>query len=300
MLIGTLYPLPPYDFQKAIAALQYHTVLDVMREGAYWRALRFGEQTVLVRVTGHGTPDQPELRVYLVAQDGVVAHEAILRRVSHMLGVEGDLRPFYVRAQADPILWGIVQPLYGLKHVRAETLFEALVTTVIEQQITLRQAQKGERWLVQWADNSIAYKGELFYTFPRPAQLAAVSVEMLTPLKITFRRMQVLIDVAQQETTGALDLAMLQGCPPEQVYNALTAIKGIGGWTAGWAIIRALGDYHYIGENDVALQAAVNHYFYGQRGRTTPQVVQQTLGRYGAFNGAAAFYTLMRWATDFY
>ena len=300
ILIGTLYPLPPYDFRKTLNAVNYHTVLDVVRDGEYWRAVRIDERLALVRVTGHGTVEQPALRVYLVAAEAQPTPQALLQKVGHLLGITADQRPFYALARSDAALWNIVAPLYGLRHVRAETLFEALMTTIVEQQISLRQAQKGERWLVQWAGSGLDYNGETFYTFPRPAQLAAVTLETLTPLKITFRRMQVMMDIARQETEGTLNLDALQNCPPEQVYTALTGIKGIGGWTAGWAVIRALGHYQYIGENDVALQAAINHYFYGQPGKTTPQIVRETLGRYGAFNGAAAFYTLMRWATDRY
>jgi DNA-3-methyladenine glycosylase II len=296
MIIGTLHPAPSYDFRKTIAAARFHTVLDVIRDGDCWRALRIGENLALVRVAQNSVA----LEVSLIHATGEVDPDTLLAKVSHMMGIDADMTPFYERARTDAILWGIVEPLYGLNHVRAETLFEALVTTIIEQQIALSLAQRGERWLVEWGNNAIEYHGERFYTFPRPEQIAAASLDDLKPLKITTRRMQVLIDVSQQIVSGAIDLEALRHKPAAEILERLVSFKGIGHWTAAWTIIRALGQYQYIGENDVALQAAVQHFFYQKAGKVAPQIVKETLGRYEPYAGAAAFYILMRWAMDRY
>jgi DNA-3-methyladenine glycosylase II len=296
MLIGTLHPTSSYDFVKTTAAARFHTVLDVVRDGQYWRALRIGKNLTLVRVT----QQCDVLEVSLMHATGEIDTDALLAKVRHIMGIDTDMTLFYERARHDAILWGIVEPLYGLNHVRTETLFEALVTTIIEQQIALSLAQRAERWLVQWADNTIEYQGEMFYTFPRPDQIAAATVDDLKPLKITTRRMQVLINIAQQIANGQIDLEALGNKPASEILSSLVAIKGIGHWTAAWTIIRALGQYQYIGENDVALQAAVQHFFYQKTGKVAPQVVKETLGRFEPHAGTAAFYILMRWAMDRY
>jgi DNA-3-methyladenine glycosylase II len=296
MIIGTLHPTPSYDFSKTIAAARFHSVLDVVRDGECWRALRVNDNLALVSVK----QKRDSLEVNLMHATDEIDTQLLLAKVGHMMGVDTDLTPFYERAREDAVLWSIVEPLYGLSHVRAETLYEALVTTIIEQQIALNLAQRGERWLVQWGDNTIEYEGERFYTFPRPEQVAAASVDDLKPLRITTRRMQVLIDVSRQIVSGKTDLEALRHKPAAEILEALIAFKGIGHWTAAWTIIRALGQYQYIGENDVALQAAVQHFFYQQTGRVAPQVVRETLRRFEPYAGAAAFYILMRWAMDRY
>ena len=303
MLIGTLKPTPPYDFAKTISAARLHTVLDVIRldpQPEYWRAVHIDEQMQLVRVVNNpaATIDDPCLDVYWVAGTGTAEPAHLLGKVGHLLGIEADLRPFYVIAQADERLWRIVEPLYGLKHVRAASVFEALVTTIIEQQIALSTAQKAERWLVQWIGNAITHEGEHYYAFPTTAQIARLTVEDLKPLKITNKRMAVLIEVARQIEAGAINVSLTQ--TPQELFETLVAVKGIGRWTAAWTIIRALGDYLYIGENDVALQAAINYFFYDMTTKppkATPQVVRTTLERYGSMAGAVAFFTLMHWGT---
>ncbi|HLV36012.1 MAG TPA: hypothetical protein VKY59_12890 [Spirillospora sp.] len=296
MLIGTLHPIPPYNFELSINLSRFHSVLDTPRDGAYWRALELDGVVALVRVENRGTTEAPELDVYRMAATGPVDDSRLLKRVAHLLGVDSDMKPFYAAAQRDPVLWPLVEPLYGLKHVRAASLFEALMTTIIEQQIALYMAQRGERWLIDQAGGRIDYGGETFFTFPQPEAIAAMSVEDLLPLKITRIRMNVMLAIARHITAGQLDLNALHTQPAAEALRALTQLKGVGLWTAAWTVIRAFGEYPYIGENDVALQAAINYFYYGQNGRVSEKVVQTTMSRYDGFSGAAAFHILMQWA----
>jgi DNA-3-methyladenine glycosylase II len=192
----------------------------------------------------------------------------------------------------------IVEALYGLHIFQTESLYEALTITVIEQQIALAAAQRGERWLIGWAGERIEYDGETFYTFPRAERLASASVENLIPLKITFGRMQRLIDIAHLEMQHSFE--RLRDLPHEDIYAALTALKGVGHWTAAWAMNRGLGRLVYVGSADVALRAAVNWYFYGLKGRADTVLTDAVFARYGEYAGLAAYYTLMKWALDRY
>jgi DNA-3-methyladenine glycosylase II len=172
--------------------------------------------------------------------------------------------------------------------------------TMIEQQIALKMAQSAERWLLGSAGDPITHEAETYYAFPTPERIATMTVADLTPLKITFGRMQRMIDLSRAVVTGQLDLEALRDQPVEDVYRALVALNGIGHWTAAWTLVRAQGTHAFVGASDVALRAAVNHYYFGLTGRAAPQQVDQTFARYGAFAPLAAFYTLMRWAFDRY
>jgi 3-methyladenine DNA glycosylase/8-oxoguanine DNA glycosylase len=293
MHIGTLHPIPPYNFALSTRLARLHSVLDVFRDGEYWRALEIGGVVALVRVVSRGTTEAPQLDVYRMNASGPVDDTLLLARMAHLLGAEADMRPFYDHARHDPVLWPLVEPLYGLKHVRSASLFEALMVAIIEQQIALNLAQRGERWLLAWAGGRIDYDSETFYTFPRPERIAAASVEDLLPLKITRIRMEVMRMVAARIVSGAVDFDSLRTV--DMAMQTLTQLRGVGQWTAAWATIRALGEYPYIGENDVALQAAINHYYFGQKGRVSTQVVRQTMLPYGEFAGAATFHILMQW-----
>jgi DNA-3-methyladenine glycosylase II len=297
-LLAAFYPTPPYDFNLTASAARYYTTLGVWRGGCYWRAIRAGDGIALVKIANRGSIDAPALDVWLVDWQGDIDETALTTTAARMLNLSLTVAPFYALARSDAAMSPIVEALYGLHSFQTESLYEALTITVIEQQIALASAQRGERWLIGWAGEQLTYGGESFYTFPRAARLAAASVEDLTPLKITFGRMQRLIDIARLETQHSFE--RFRDLPHEAIYAALTALKGVGHWTAAWTMNRGLGQFVYVGSADVALRAAVNWYFYGQKGRAEPALTDALFARYGENAGLAAYYTLMKWALDRY
>jgi len=301
-LLATLYPTPPYNFPLLLDVLSRfaHPTLDVVRDGAYWRAVRSGDGLALVKVTDHGTTDAPALDVHLVAQTGAVDAQTALADVQHILYTDAGRADFLEMARVDERLWRLVAPLVGLPEWRTINLFEALMQTIIEQQIAWTTAQRAQRWLVEWAGACIAHDGAAYYTFPTPARLAAASVDDLTPLNITFKRMALMIDLARQIAGDALNLQDLADAAPDDAYRQLLSIKGIGHWTAAVTLERAFGHKNWIAYNDVVLQSATNRYFYGGIGRIPPGQVTDTFAPYGAYAGLAAHYTLIRWVIDQY
>lgn len=295
-----LTPIAPYDFERTVRAARYTYTLGVLHGDAYRRLLHVGDGLALVEVRSLGTVDAPLLQARALASAGAVDWAELVRAVRRLMNVEADLRPFYAAAQGHEALRETVARHYGLHTLQADTMFEAVALTVIEQQIALLTAQKAERWLAHTYGDALTYEGETYYAFPTAERLAALTVDDLIPLKITFRRMQVLIDLARLNVSGTLDLETLREGTPAEAYRALMAVKGIGHWTASWAITRGLGAYAYVGASDVALQAAVNRYFYDLPGRATPTLVDETFARFGAYAGAAAFYVLLRWASERY
>jgi DNA-3-methyladenine glycosylase II len=301
VFLATLHPTPPYNFSlllDVLARFAYPT-LDITRTGAFWRALRVGEGMALVKVTA-AEGGHPTLNVELASQIGDVNAPDIVDTLQSILPPHDDRNAFYACAREDERLWGVVSPLLGLPEIRTASVFEALMQTIIEQQIAWVTAQKAQRWLVEWAGNSIRHEGFDYYTFPTPAQIAAATVDDLKPLKITFKRMALMIDLAQQVTAGTLDLEALRHLSPHEAYGRLLAIKGIGHWTAAVTLERAFGYDGWVAHNDVVLQAATNRYFYGGQGRIPPERVVETFARYGAFAGLAARYTMYRWVLEQY
>ncbi|MBZ0304739.1 MAG: hypothetical protein K8I82_01605, partial [Anaerolineae bacterium] len=151
-----LKPHPPYDFQKLLALLRCYpyTTLDRVQGSAYRRVFRVGERLTLVEITGEGTVEQPLLRVDFLAGN---PETALIEKIQHVLDTESDSRAaFFQMARRDKKLHPIVSELYGLPLLRTEDVFEAVVVAVIEQQIAWKTALRAQRWLLDWANQSIA------------------------------------------------------------------------------------------------------------------------------------------------
>ncbi len=288
-----LVPPPPYDFSKLLALLRRFPCPSsfVLQGDSYIQPFRQGETLTLVRVRSEA--DHLRIERLVGEADG----DTLRRYFARLLGTRRDLRPFYAYAQTQPALWRVIEPLVGLPLYCTPDLYHALVYVIIEQHISWAAAQRAQLALVQWGGTFIDYGGIRHYTPPAPARLASASINDLRPLKITFKRMQLLIDLSRAVVDGSLNLAELAQQPPEEVYGALLAIKGVGHWTASVVVGRVFGVYPYVPQNDVGLQAAVAHFF---RTEKSAQATEDTFARYGEFAGLAAHFTLMRWVMEMY
>jgi 3-methyladenine DNA glycosylase/8-oxoguanine DNA glycosylase len=109
-----------------------------------------------------------------------------------------------------------------------------------------------------------------------------------------------IIEIAKAVMKGEIDLESIDGLEPRTAYDRLVEIKGVGHWTANNVIGRALGAYPYVSQNDVALQAAVQHYFHDGAGQKSSELVRDTLCSYGEYAGLVGHFVLLRWVLDRY
>lgn len=301
-IIGILSPVPPYDFSLMTNLLgRYtHPVMEFVNGHTYWRTLHHQGGLVMICVDSIGTIQKPQLQVLAMATTVTIHPEELLAQVGRLLCINIDYAPFYEFAKDHSVLWSVVQPLIGLHWLRTQSAFEALMHTIIEQQIAWVAAQKSQRWLVEWGGHRLEVDGVRGYAFPTPIQIASASEEDFTPLKITFKRMRLMINIAQQVVSGELPLEAISTMNPHDAYQFLVGIKGIGHWTASWTLQRTLAVHNFVGHNDVALQAAVGRYFFGIEGKVSAQSVDETFAKFGNYAALAANYTIMRWIFDKY
>jgi DNA-3-methyladenine glycosylase II len=298
-----LTPVQPYDFNLLLSVLRRYpeqSVFQVQAEdAAYYRMLQYGTDDrdyVLVRVT---PDDSYTLQVDALAHTGDTPPDenALLQSVRHVLGADADLRDFYQFAKTQPDLWRVIAPVHGLPLFRTETLYEALIFMIIEQHISWVAANRAQRWLVETYGVALTHGERTLYAMPAPQTLANLTVDDLKPMKITFRRMQQLIDLSRRIADGDINTGALLQNTPQAMYDDLLTLKGVGHWTAAGVVHRARGVYPYVLHTDVALQRAAAHYFDVEKDAS---VTRDLFRQYGAYAGLAAHLTLMRYVLDFY
>lgn len=285
----------PYDFSKLLAILRRfpHPSLFRLQDDILWRTIQHDGKPVLLRY------EVPNNGVSVEAVNSDLTPE-LQQKAAFIIGSDVDHSDFYEFAKQDDLLWQVVEPLVGLPVERSESVFQALMFVIIEQHISWIAAQKAQRQLVEWANNTIIHDDYTHYAMPTPQQLANATIDDLKPLKITFKRMNLLISIAQQVVDGTLDLEAMLQQSPDAMYKNLMTIKGVGHWTASVVLSRARGIYPYVPHNDVAVQAAVQRYFYEDEGKKSADNLNAIFEPIAEFAGLAAHYTLMRWVLDEY
>jgi AraC family transcriptional regulator of adaptative response / DNA-3-methyladenine glycosylase II len=227
---------PPYDWARQLAFLEARSLSEVesVEPGAYRRSLAVEaggrRHAGWVEVTPAG--GRATLAVRLSASLAPVL-PAALSRVKHLFDTDCD--PLAV----DEALGALAAPRPGLRLPGAVDGFEVMVRAVLGQQVTVRAARTLARRFVEAFGEPVEtpFPG-ITRLFPSPQRIAAQSRDAIAALGIIGRRADTLRAVAAAIVAGELDLR--PGADVEATLARLTALPGIGDWTAQYVAMRAL------------------------------------------------------------
>lgn len=252
-------PLPARPMLAALAAhsLAGVQVADVER-GRVHRILDLdGEESLVqVQVSDEG------VSLTLPAGVSPQRHELAVATVRRWLDL--DLDPAVVRdcLGEDPILGPLVEARPGLRIVGHPDPFEAAVTTVLGQRVSLAAARVfGARFVEFFAAAESASHREgpdhtppRLRTFPSAAQVAQADPgELQAAVGVTGARARCVVSLAAA-CAGGLDLA---GGDPDETRALLLAVPGVGPWTVEYLAVRVMGDRDAFPSGDLVLQRAL-------------------------------------------
>ena len=205
--------------------------------------------------------------------------EAVVRK---LLGFEFDLVEFSTWAAGDEELAPLVVRLAGYRPTLAPDPFEMLVGAITAQQVSLFAALAIRNRLVERLGERVGR----VWAFPARERVAAASEEELFSLGFSRRKAEYVIGLARSE----LELAGLGLLPDDEVKTQLTALRGLGEWTADWFLARYLGRPRAWPAGDLALRKAVRA-LYGDVD------VRATGERFDPFQNLTAHYLLAQFLT---
>ena len=234
------FPLPgPIDLKLTLGPLRHglgDPTIRIERSGA-WRATR--------------TPDGPA-SVHIAHGDGRVVAMAwgpgakvALDAVPALLGFDDDPSAF---RPTNPLLARLHHSLPGLRLGRTGAVFEALLPAIIEQKVVGEEARRSYRALIGRYGEPAPGPARLRLT-PSPRTLAALPYFDFHPLGIERRRAETIRRAAAHAELLEEAARMTAGA----AARLLTAIPGIGPWSAAEALRVALGDPDLVSLGDYHL-----------------------------------------------
>ena len=255
-------PRPPLDVDLTLARYGRWGIdpASPYRDGTLHRVARTGDRLVPFRLTVAGPPARPRATLAFAGPDIPAVRVALRREAAHLLGERWDLPGFYQAAAADAVLAPLVRPrggFWGLRPTLAPDPFEMLVGAISAQQVNLAFAFATRARLVRRFGTPVEIDGVTVHAFPAPEVLAAASVAELRAMQFSQRKAEYIVGLARELAAGRLDLEALEGAPDETVVDRLTAIRGLGRWTAEWFLARALGRPDVCPADDLGVRRAV-------------------------------------------
>jgi DNA-3-methyladenine glycosylase II len=234
--VGLIVVPQPYDFELSLDRFTFWGVdrANVWHEGGLHRVVNGRE----VRITP--------------ADEGVDAEPldaAIEQVVRKLVGLEFDLKEFHVFAEDEPVLAATVHSYPGFRPPLAPDPFEALVSSISAQQVSLHAAfAVRSRFIDRFGE-----RADLACSFPTRERVAQASVEELMAVGFSRRKAEYVLGVARAE----LDFDELATLPDDEVKARLTSLRGLGEWTADWFLARYLARPHAWPAGDLGVRKAV-------------------------------------------
>ena len=258
----------PYDFELSTGRFRAFgtDVANRLEDGALYRAVGGREVRIAARPGGVDVEPLDDETRPVVAQ---------------LLGAPFELEPFYAFAAGDAVLAPLVERLRGFRPPLQPDPFEALVTSITAQQVSLFAAVAIRNRLVE----RFGVRVGRAWAFPTRERIAAADESELVAVGFTRRKAEYAVALARSE----LDLGGLAALDDAEVRARITALRGLGPWTAEWFLARHLARPRAWPAGDLALRKAVAD-LYG--------VDVTELGpRLDPFQNLSAHYLLVGWLT---
>jgi len=291
-----LKPIPPFDFHlSAIVFSEGDRQIRRFEKGKFWQVIRIDDKIVLVTIKAMGSVDNPKLLVELKSNQETSASDKNKARqiVNTILNLDFDLRSFYEHVKNDKILTELIQRLRGLRVPTTPTVFEALIDSIIEQQISLNVAHVLETRVIKTFGEALNLDSEVYYAYPTPQRLASADLHRLRKCGLSQKKAEYVNQVSSLITIGKLDLERFREYRnAEEIVSELDEIRGIGIWTAELTMVRGMGRVDVMPADDLGVRRTISH-FYRKDRRISSEEARKIGEKWGKWKGLAAFYLIV-------
>ncbi len=240
------YPVTaPLDLQRTLGPLArspYDLTIRLATDRA-WRATRTPDGPATIAMIHAGG----ELR----AQAWGPGAEWALGKVPELLSLELDQAPI---PSDHPMIRRLERTRPGVRIPRTRAVLESLIPAILEQKITGDEARRAMNGLIRAHGEPAPGPPEFRLRLsPTATTLAALPYYGYHPFGIERRRAELIRRVASR----AAWFEAIVDLPLPDAYARLTAVPGIGPWTAAEVGIRALGDSDAVSVGDFHIPSVV-------------------------------------------
>jgi DNA-3-methyladenine glycosylase II len=185
---------------------------------------------------------------------------------------------------ADPVIGALIDELGPLDEAqrrrgRPKDPYGALLRAIVGQQLSTKAARTIYERMLALFDGRVPTPRELIEADPDAIRAAGLSRP-----KIAYLR-----DLAERVEDGDLELERLVELPDDAVREQLTAVKGLGVWTADMFLIFHLGRPDVLPVGDLGVRRAVER-AYGLEGLPSAEELDRLGERWRPYRSLASLY----------
>ncbi len=263
-------------------------VLHRVEEDGIVKLLHVNREPVLFKVKNH---DKGLSVDFLNTAPSIEVRKHVKNYVQEWFDLETDLTPFYKLASKDDLLKDLVKKHYGYRIIGQPDLFESLVWAVLGQQINVQFAYTLKQRFVENFGERLSWKDRDYFLFPTPVKVAALTDSDLLPLQFSRQKSKYSVNIAEAFSSGSISKEKLKGLPLQEAKEILMNVKGVGNWTANYALMKTFRHPDAFPVEDAGIHNAIKN-LKGMKQKPTLDQVKRVFKKY---KGWEAYATLYLW-----
>lgn len=280
---------PPLDWPgllaffaaRALPGVEQVIAGDTPEQGVYQRSFRLQGQRGVLRVTHE--PEKDRLRVSVYGEGCGAVLFPLREKLRRLFDLDADSEEIRGHLQSDPLLRRVLQVSPGVRLPGAWDPFEYTLRAILGQQISVAAATTiAGRVANRYGEPFTAPDGDSLVLFPSAEQLRDAD---FADIGVTRTRARTLQHFVAATLRGEIDFDQPD---LDDFCSQMTALPGIGDWTAHYTAMRGLSMPDAFPASDLGILIALGD---GER-KATPK---QALARAESWRPWRAYAALLLW-----
>lgn len=227
-----LKSLPPHDWYLCLdveSYFDYEHVPEKILDTGFIRPLQINGKDIILTIFFNGDVEKPEFHIQTPEDLSKAEIQQANSMLAKILGTALDIRPLYDNAATDTVLGSKLENLYGLKRMTRANLFEDILYRIVQMQMNHKPTAKKMMYQIRETYGThIMQGGQSLAAWPTPLQLMKADPANIRKLGPTLRKGEYIVGLANAIVAGNVDMDYLAACEPQEFYEIITKIRGIG------------------------------------------------------------------------
>jgi len=241
-------------------------------DGFFGRAYEIDREKVAIIIR----QSRPGVRLRVSHSETNIPRSNLSSLVKRTLGLKVNFDDALNHMANDSTLSNLVPMLSGIRPYQSPTPFEALIKTIIQQQISYRAANIFTNRMVLGLTIPLLHEGKTWYHFPDARTISRKGSEGLKQFGFGYKT-DYIHGVAALVSDGVLDLDALVGASYDKVLSKLKPIRGIGEWTVKVLSLAGLEDFSVFAYSDLVIQRIMGNLYNNGKRMTSVQVKKHSM-----------------------
>ena len=215
-----------------------------------------------------------------------------------LFSLDHPLEEFYRQVRAEPILRGTDRRFRGLRIPRDAHVYEALLHSILGQQLSVRAANTMKERLLERVGAFLEVDGVEVPRVPTPSELGSLDPGDFRSMGLSGAKSRSLATLAAAAGGTALRGDPLASLPVEEAVEALDRLPGVGRWTAENALLRGVGRTDVFIAGDLGIRVALERYGVLRRSAPEEEARAWAERNYPGWGSYATLYLWRKLVTD--